>query len=129
MILRSWITRILKPLVPLHEIITLLQKWWRMEENEIKKFLLKHGYSTKQLHQTWIDLGFSSTYERIPPEVIVTLMHRLLKKQLNYHNIHHMLSNAGFSEDEINQLEQLKDNRQPDPVDQPSIMVFPRQTD
>lgn len=126
--IRDWVIRGLKQLIPLEELVEFLHKWWGMEEGEIKKVLIKHGFPAVKLHHLWIDLGFCHTYESIPPAIVKTLVHRLSDKNLDQVAIRQILLNAGLLEEEINQVLTPIEQKLPATSQKNHhVMVFPTQ--
>lgn len=98
-----------KGLIPVEELIAALHKWFSMGHEEIKSHLEIHKLQSHQISSTMEKLKVKDVKAFIDAKVIETLMNRHLAKGVELDAIAYSLLNAGFTQQEIDQLPGLKE--------------------
>ena len=151
--LSNIIIRLFKKVVPPHELMEMLHRWFGKGEQEIKQLMAKHGFSEDHVKELWEKSGLSSVtgiiekevtsvlpeviHEVVPEkisneisrEMVQTLANRLRIKGLNHTAIMHILSSCGFTEKELEHIMGTEMRDLADPKPDGKVLVFNPQPD
>ncbi|WP_421897037.1 hypothetical protein [Marinoscillum sp.] len=102
-------THLFKGLVPTEELVIALHKWFSMDQEEIKTHLGMHGLQLHQISSSLEKLKVKNVPVLMDSKVIETLINRHLTKGVELHAVAYSLLNAGFTQEEIDQVSGLRE--------------------
>ena len=108
----DWFIRLFKHVLSLHDLVEVLMIQFKKGDEEIMQILTKHGFDAEEISGQIKSKPVSVHVQNNPQQVLPTLVGRLRAKNLDDEVITHLLLNAGFTNEELDEIQDNKEESQ-----------------